>query len=518
MEKDEGLESQKKPRRLESRIGLSVVLGLALVGSAACGGEPPLPPAPISAAAPVAATVTLPTATATAIKVATSTAVPTVTLPAPTSTTIATATPTMSPTLEPTATLTPTVEPTATLTPTMEPTATPTVTSTVEPTPTVTATVAIVEPTASAAPLPDPTTAPPVDAALAAELQRILDGIVAGGYIPGGVLAVSIPGQETWLGASGFIDRQRTQAMTPDTRVRIASISKIFTAVVVLQLVEEGRVDLDAPINTWLPDLTPHGDRITVRHLLQHTSGLYDYLEDRTFREPAYGSPERAWNPRELVGYAARFRPAFQPGAPNAFDYSSTNYVILGMLVEQVTGRPLAQEMRQRIFEPLALRATFFAPDEPVTGHQAHGHMAGRDLPHVGLSFAFATANMVSTVDDVQRFMRALYGGELLRAETLQAMYTFVNGKGQYKMPALEYGLGLMRNRLPVGPAANGQARAPELSTVVGHTGGFAGFRTVVWWAPESGITIALGLNQSDTDPNILATQVFDAILRHQGR
>lgn len=153
-----------------------------------------------------------------------------------------------------------------------------------------------------------------------------------------------------------------------------------------------------------------------------------------------------------------------------------------------------------------------------MQGLQARAYAAADDLTDAPMSFAFGTANLVSTVDNVQRFARALFTGQLLQPETMQMMLTFVDGKGSYNMPALEYGLGVMRNRLPVGPGPDGQPRAAEVRTVMGHTGGFAGFRSVVWWAPESGITIALDLNQSDTDPNILATAVFDAILTHQGR
>jgi D-alanyl-D-alanine carboxypeptidase len=149
---------------------------------------------------------------------------------------------------------------------------------------------------------------------------------------------------------------------------------------------------------------------------------------------------------------------------------------------------------------------------------QARGYAAMDDLTDAPMSFAFGTANLVSTVDDIQRFARALFTGDVLQAETREIMLTFVNGKGQYNMPTLEYGLGVMRNQLAVGPGPDGQPRPAETRTVIGHTGGFAGFRSVVWWAPESGITIALGLNQSDTDPNILATAAFDAILTHQGR
>jgi len=97
-------------------------------------------------------------------------------------------------------------------------------------------------------------------------------------------------------------------------------------------------------------------------------------------------------------------------------------------------------------------------------------------------------------------------------------MFAFQNGKGQYNMPKLEYGLGVMRNQLAVGPNPQGQARPATLSTVLGHTGGFGGFRSALWYAPESGITIALGMNQGATDPNILATRALQAILASQGR
>ncbi|MBK9712492.1 MAG: serine hydrolase [Kouleothrix sp.] len=356
------------------------------------------------------------------------------------------------------------------------------------------------------------------DPALAAKLQRILDQTVADGFIPGASLAVSIPGQKPWAGASGVRDRRSKEPIEPGTLVRIASISKVFTAVVVLQLAEEGAIDLDAPMSTWLPDLLPNGNKIAVRDLLQHTSGLYDYLEDRSFVNQAYRSPERTFTPRELVEYAAKFPPSFRPGAKGAWDYSSTNYVILGMIVEQATGHTLAQEMRRRIFDPLELAQTFFAPDEAIEGAQARGYSNGVDQTKVAMSFAFATANIVSTPRDVQRFAQALFSGELLEPATLETMLTFVGGKGQYKMPALEYGLGVMRNRLPVGPDAGGQERPAAASTVLGHIGGFGGFRSAVWFAPESGISVALGVDQAATDPNILATRVFDAILTHQGR
>lgn len=396
---------------------------------------------------------------------------------------------------------------------TSEPSETPALTATPLPS-------ATLEPSPTVTPEPAPTqvTLEPFDPALAATLQSILDQTVADGYIPGAVLSVSVPGVEAWSGASGVLNRQQGQPMTPDTRVRVASISKMFTAVVVLQLAEEGQLDLAAPVSAFFPDLLPNGEATTVRNLLNHTSGLYDYLEDRNFGQLPYVSPERVFEPWEMVNYATQFPPAFSPGAPGYWDYSSTNYVILGMIIEQVTGHTLAEEMRQRIFTPLGLQATFCSPADVSDGVMASGYSNQADLTNTSMSFAFATANIVATVDDIRRFAVALFGGELLEPETRALMQTFENGHGSYSMPELEYGLGFMRNRLPVGPGPDGQLRPSEVSRVLGHIGGFGGFRSAVWYAPENGITVSLAVNQFATDPNTLATRAFDAILTHQGR
>jgi D-alanyl-D-alanine carboxypeptidase len=365
---------------------------------------------------------------------------------------------------------------------------------------------------------PTAVTAQAFDPALAGKLQRILDQTVADGAIPGAVVSVSIAGQAPWNGASGVAARKTGQPMQPATEVRIASISKVFTAVVILQLLEEGKISLDAPLTTWFPDLVPNGDKITVRNLLSHTSGLYDYLEDRNFVNRAYKEIDRSWAPRELVEYAVQFPAAFKPGAKGAWDYSSTNYVLLGMIAEQVTGTTLGHEMQQRIFEPLELTQTFFTPEQVVQGEQARGYSNALDQTNAPMSIVFATANIVSTADNVRRFAEGLFEGRLLKPETQALMETFTSGKGQYNMPKLEYGLGVMRNQLPVGPGPDGRPRPADVTTVMGHIGGFGGFRSAVWYAPEGGIAIAMGVNQAATDPNKLATRIFDAILTHQGR
>jgi D-alanyl-D-alanine carboxypeptidase len=354
------------------------------------------------------------------------------------------------------------------------------------------------------------------DPGLADELQHILDDTVADGAIPGAVLSVRMPDGTIWTGASGLADRDDGAAMQLDTRVRIGSLSKMFTAVVVLQLMEEGKLSLDDSLTTWLPNLVPNGDAITVRQLLQHTSGIYDYLEDRRLVSQAYDHPERNWTPEELVEYAVDLPPAFAPGTKGGWDYSSTNYVILGMIIERATSHSLDQELRQRIFTPLGLHATYVVPAETVEGSLARGYSKSDDRTDAAMSFTFGSANIVTTIDDLRTFGMALFTGELLEDATLKQMQQFVDGKGQYDMPDLEYGLGLMGDQLPI--AAGSQSESAATRPVIGHIGGFGGFRAALWYAPEDGMLIALSVNQASTDPNKLATQILSAMLASQKR
>jgi D-alanyl-D-alanine carboxypeptidase len=209
------------------------------------------------------------------------------------------------------------------------------------------------------------------------------------------------------------------------------------------------------------------------------------------------------------VAYAAQFPPLFEAGEAGAWDYSNTNYVVLGMLVEQATGRTLAQELRARVIEPLELEATYVLPEERVAGPQARGYSKGTDQTEVAMSFTYGAANIVTTVGDLQTFGGALLSAELLEPETMALMEQFVDGKGQYDMPELEYGLGLMRSRL-----ALGDGLPAEAGRVVGHIGGFGGFRAALWYAPASGALVTLGMNQAAIDPNELAAQALDAVLR----
>lgn len=191
-------------------------------------------------------------------------------------------------------------------------------------------------------------------------------------------------------------------------RFRVGSVTKTFVATAVLQLVAERRLSLDAPV--------PEARGIALRRLLDHTSGIYNHAEDpRTFE----GWPLKRWRPRQLVALSREHPPYFAPGA--GFHYSNTNYVILGLVVERVTGRPLAAELQRRIIRPLGLRDTSYDEGPRVRG-VAPAHVDTRDVTVQDTSWAGASGSLVSTARDLERFYRALLGGRLLGPRLLAAM------------------------------------------------------------------------------------------------
>lgn len=383
-----------------------------------------------------------------------------------------------------------------------------------------TGSVPTVAPAEDVPPTPTPTRGPPqpLDPGLAAELQALLDNSVADGTIPGATVSISIPGYVPWTGSSGIADRRRGLAMHPDTLVHVGSITKMYTAVVVLQLAQEGLVGLDDPIGNYLPGIIPFDQSTTIRHLLSHRSGLFDYLEDSRFFVQAYRNPDRTWTPQELVDMVDDFGAAFRPGTPNGWKYASTNYVILGMMIEKVTGRTLAQEMRTRIIDPLELRDTYFEPDEEPPTRVAQGYIDFSDRSNLSMTFVWGTGNLISTADDLRHFADALWGGTLLGADMFKEMSTLAPTGGAYDMPELRYGLGMMGAHLSVGPSPDGEPRLASRSTVEGHIGGIAGSRAVIWRVPSTGILLTLTMNQSDIDPNILARDALNVVLDWQDR
>ena len=252
------------------------------------------------------------------------------------------------------------------------------------------------------------------------ELEEILDDVMSENGIPGAVIGVWVPGEGSWVEAKGLADVQTGEAMDTADKVRIGSITKTFNATVILQLVDEGRIGLDDPLRDYAPEV-PGSEEITVRMLLDHTSGLFDYTSDEDFQEAVDAEPLRKWQPQELVDFAISHEPYFAPG--EEWHYSNTNYILLGMIVEEVTGNLVGDEMRTRIYERLGLSNTSFGlPKRKLINLAmlAQGVINGMDAaitdPCVpGIMAAIYAAEVVAGKDDFcMNYMMAEREGKLV--------------------------------------------------------------------------------------------------------
>ena len=329
----------------------------------------------------------------------------------------------------------------------------------------------------------------PESAAGRAALQRIVRRLVAGGA-PGALAFLRSPGGTTGV-AAGYADLGTRTLMHASDGFRIASVTKTFVATVVLQLEAEHRLDIDDRVERWLPGIVPNGSAITIRELLDHTSGLFDYSADDAHTQAVIADPGRRWSPNELLSTAFVHPPLFRPGT--SWFYSNTNYVVLGLVVEAVTRRPLEQELQARILDPLRLEATSFDVDAAVHDPFAHGYVG----PHPGLpiaagtlldittllspSFGWGAGNMASNAADVTRFFVALLRGQLLPPAQLAEMKTG-------SLANSNYGLGLRKAYTSCG-------------TAYGHEGDFPGYRNTVWVTRD-------GRRAADVMVNVDATHI----------
>lgn len=301
-----------------------------------------------------------------------------------------------------------------------------------------------------------------VRAADRVQLQQVLDALVSAGSA--GALAQLRVGTDTWAGASGVAELGRPDPVAADGTFRIGSVAKTFTAVVVLQLVGEGRLGLDDTVERWLPDLVPGGAGITLRQLLDHTSGLHDYTDDLDLAGILRDRLTR-WQPLDVIAEAVRHRPRFAPGTSRA--YCNTAFILLGMVIEKATTSSYAVEVARRVLQPLDLRRTLVPADESLPAPHAHGYLLVDgglvDVTAYNPSQAWSAGGMVSTAADLNVFFRALLTGGLLGPSELAAMRTTM----PTGIDGVDGGLGVARMRLPDG------------NTVWGKDGGFFGYRVV---------------------------------------
>ncbi|MFD7641417.1 serine hydrolase domain-containing protein [Kitasatospora sp. NPDC059795] len=341
-------------------------------------------------------------------------------------------------------------------------------------------------------------------------LQQGLDALTDRAGATGAIAEVRDHGRAVWRGTSGVASLSTRQPAPVNGEFRAGSITKIFVATVVLQLVAEHRLGLDDPIERHLPGLVPNGDAITVRQVMNHTAGLFDFLEDPRFAYESDDALRRLlavdrWKtlaPRDLIAVGVSHEPYFAPGG--GWHYSNTDYLVLGELVRQVTGNDWRTEVDHRVLQPLGLRHTFLpGTSTTVPGPHSHGYLplpdGPADITELNPSMGGAAGELISTTDDLARFDAALLGGRLLPPAQLAEMTTTVAADEQ---PPTRYGLGLMQLRLSCGE-------------VWGHPGGIYGYVTYLFGDRSGTRQIAISANPYDPQKGAeLTPTVIDLIDR----
>ncbi|NOK60671.1 MAG: hypothetical protein GFH27_549297n271 [Chloroflexi bacterium AL-W] len=306
-------------------------------------------------------------------------------------------------------------------------------------------------------------------------LQQKLEQMVEAG-LPGAFIYIEEADKTTHFYTAGFADLVHCTPMTPDSHYRIGSHTKTFTAVVVLQLINESKLNLHGTMRDLVPDLAiPNAERLTIEHLLRMRSGLFDFEDDPSLLGDL-DAHLRPYGSHEMVQLALQHQALFLPG--QQFAYCNTNFCLLELIVERVTGHSLGTELQQRIFEPLAMSSTSY-PDENdlslptpyIRGYEYTGD-AWRECSHS--FFGRGDGAIISTASDQARFFRALLGGVLLPEALLQQMMIVVPEPPHAPPARFAYGLGLIAHATPCG-------------TVWGHSGGGFGYINYPFLQHETG-------------------------------
>lgn len=329
---------------------------------------------------------------------------------------------------------------------------------------------------------------PAGDAAFPPEQQLAMEAIVATSMAqtstPGALVGVWYPGRGTWLHDAGIGDLTTAAPVTIDDHIRIASITKTFTATVVLQLVDEGKLGLDDHLEQFVPGI-PNGDRITLRQVLGMTAGIFDYVADPEFAAAYDRDPLLPFSPSQAVGIIRRHAPDFPPGAQ--VQYSNSNYMLLGSIIEQVTGQAAGAVITDRIITPLGLTSTSFPTTPEMPSPYTHGYEAAavddalRDVTRSNPDVPWTAGAIISTLADLRTWAKALADGTLLSPATQRERLTWGVIPGE--VLDVRYGLGIL-----------------EVNGLIGHNGGIAGYSSWMVHAPEEDATVVVVTNRGGSE------------------
>jgi CubicO group peptidase (beta-lactamase class C family) len=323
----------------------------------------------------------------------------------------------------------------------------------------------------------------------AAEEARL--AAVANAYAPAFLGSVLVADGDAVLLDKGYgkANLEWDQDNAPDVKFRVGSLTKQFTATLVLLLQQEGKLDITQPVTRYLPDAPAAWGKVTLAELLGQTSGIPDFTADKGFSEWSM-SPR---TPAEILAFFKDRPLEFDPGSK--FEYSNSNYQVLGAVIEKVAGKPYGELLRERIFRPLGMTDTGLDADELILAHRAQGYRRRKGVLEQprseSMTVPWAAGAIYSTTGDLLKWERGLFGGKLLDAASVKAMTTA--GKG-------DYGLGVL-------VVQRGG------SAIIWHNGGIEGFHAFLAYAPQKRVTVAVLSNVDSGLPDVTGAQLLDVAL-----
>ncbi|MFD2517699.1 serine hydrolase [Salinimicrobium flavum] len=333
----------------------------------------------------------------------------------------------------------------------------------------------------------------------ARQIEDLLNKYHEYGQFNGSVL-VADDGEVIFSDGFGMANMEYDIPNQPDTKHRLGSITKQFTAALILQLVEQGKLELDKPISTYLPDYKgPAADVVTIHHLLTHSSGIPSYTSFPGFFQEQSRDPS---SPEEFVKTFSDSTLQFTPG--ERFSYNNSGYFLLGHIIEEVTGKTYEQVLQENIFTPLNMNDTGYDHHETILKNRASGYEKNGggyvNAPYLDMSLPYAGGSLYSTVEDLFKWDRALYNNEVLSEKSKKLMFTPHIASGNS-----HYGYGWSLDKLPIG-----QSR--DSVPIVVHGGGINGFNTLIVRFPEEEDLVVLLNNTGGTRLNDIAMGITNIL------
>jgi len=320
----------------------------------------------------------------------------------------------------------------------------------------------------------------------AAKVTAAVDKLMAGMNIPGVLLGLWVPGKGELFVARGISDLDSKTPISENQLFRIGSITKTFTAISILQLADENKLSLDDTLNKYDARF-PYSDRITLRHLLNHTCGIYSYTDDSGFQDAIVKDPAKKWSYEEIIGIALSHEPNSPPG--ESIRYSNTAYLLLGKIIEKVTGNNASDEIKRRVIDKLRLGNTYMAAGPEMQGNYSHGYTydLGNGLQDVTKqdigSWGWMAGGLVSNMSDIKQCAEGFTDGRLL-SQKMQVEFTnWLPLPVSSGTPVESFtGLGIVRYK-----------------GLVGNSGATYGYAAWMWRMPATGATLVAFFNQKTT-------------------